>query len=131
MSVSYTRRIGEIESNASDDNFIRGVECHIYATKDGVTKKTQWIVPFDNLSKSDIGSNFKSYVDLTKSEGEATLIQWAKDKLGSDRVAQLEDVALGNINIHNDLALNPPRHLEAPANFSPKPTVTPSTNHQS
>ena len=101
MSVSYTWRIGDIESNVSDDNFIRSVECHIYATKDGVTKKTTWEVPFDNLSKSDIGSNFKSYVDLTKSEGEATLIQWAKDKLGSDRVAQLEDVALGNINIHN------------------------------
>ena len=54
-----------------------------------------------SAAKSDIGSDFKSYADLTKAEGEATLIQWAKDKLGSDRVAQLEDVALGNVNIHN------------------------------
>ncbi len=45
MSVTYTWRIGNIESNVDDDNFIRVVECHIYATKDGVTKKTTWEVP--------------------------------------------------------------------------------------
>ena len=121
MSVTYTWRIGDIESNESDDNFIRLVECHIYATKDGVTKKTTWEVPFDNLSKSDIGSDFKSYADLTKAEGEATLIQWAKDKLGSDRVAQLEDVALGNVNIHN-ATMNLKK--ESSSNFPDLPTET-------
>ena len=66
-----------------------------------------------------------------QSDGEATLISWCKDKIGATQCAKLEDVVKGNINIHNDLALNPPRHLEAPANFSPKPTVTPVSNHQS
>ncbi len=121
MSVSYTWRIGEIESNPDDSNYIRSVECHIYATKDGVTKKTQWIVPFDNLTKADIISNFKSYEDLTKAEGEATLIQWAKDKLGSDRVAQLEDVALGNVNIHNAM-MNLKK--ESSSNFPDLPAET-------
>ena len=121
MSVTYTWRIGKIESNVADDNFIRVVECHIYATKDGVTKKTTWEVPFDNLSKSELGSDFKSYEDLTKAEGEAILIQWAKDKLGSDRVAQLEDVALGNINIHN-ATMNLKK--ESSSNFPDLPDVT-------
>ena len=131
MAVTYKWQIEMIQTDPSDDNFIRSILCGIYGTEGSVTKKTMWKVPFGG-KKSDIPVNdWKSYADLMESDGEAVLIAWCKDKLGAERVAKLEDVVQGYINIHNDPALNPPKHFEAPAKFSNPPTVTPINNNVS
>ena len=131
MAATFEWHVEMLRTDPTDDSFIKNIMVGIYGTENGVTKKTLWKVPFDGR-KSDIPVNdWKSYSDLMQSDGEAILISWCKNKIGETQCAKLEDIVQGNINIHNDLALNPPRHLEAPANFSPKPTVTPSTNHQS
>ena len=125
MAATFKWTIEMIQTDPSDDNFIKSILVGIYGTEGSVTKKNLWRVPFGG-KKSDIpGSDWKTYEDLMKSDGEAVLIAWCKDKLGTKRVAELEDVVQGYINIHNDPALNPPKHFEAPANFSTPPTVTP------
>lgn len=120
MSVTYTWRIGDIESDENDDNFIRNVECHIYATKDGVTQKTQYISCFDG-DKTSTGSDFRPYSDMIKAENETHLITWAKDALGATQVAHLESVALENINIYNNMLK---LKTESSSNFPSLPKVT-------
>ena len=86
-----------------------------------MTKKTMWRVPFDG-KKSDIPvEDWKNYSDLMEGSGEAILISWCKNKLGDKRVAELEDVVQGYINIHNT---QPVYHNEAPSKFSALPKVT-------
>ncbi len=124
MAVTYKWQIEMIQTDPSDDNFIKFILVGIYGTEGSVTKKTMWKVPFGG-KKSDIPvDNWKSYADLMKSDGEATLVAWCKDKLGSKQVAALEDVVQGYINIQTDPALSPPVHREVPANFSAPPKVT-------
>ena len=120
MAVSFEWRVGEIESDENDDNFIKNIEVRIFGTEDGVTKETRWEIPFD-WDKDSIGSDFKSYADLTKAEGEATLIKWCKDTLGTEQVAKLEDVVRGYIVIHNNI---PKLKKEKSSNFPAFPSVT-------
>ena len=131
MAATFEWHVEMLRTDPTDDNYIKTITVGVYGTENGITKKSLWQVPFEG-KKSDIPvSDWKSYADLMESEGEATLIEWCKNVIGSENVARLEDAVQGYINIHVDPSLTPPRHLEAPANFSPKPTVTPSTNHQS
>ena len=125
MAATFKWQIEMIQTDPTDDNFIKSILCGIYGTEGSVTKKNMWKVPFGG-KKSDIPvDDWKSYADLMEGSGEATLIAWCKTKLGDARVAELEDTVQGYINIHNDPALNPPKHFEAPANFSTPPAVTP------
>ena len=131
MAATFEWHVEFLRTDPNDDNYIKTITVGVYGTENGVTKKTLWKAPFGG-KKSDIPvEDWKSYSELMESSGEATLISWCKNAIGAKRVAELEDVVQGYINIHVDPNLTPPRHLEAPANFSPKPTVTPSTNHQS
>ena len=50
--------------------------------------------------------------------GEAILISWCKNAIGSEQVAALEDKVQGYINIHNS---QPVYHNEAPSKFSALP----------
>ena len=131
MAATFEWHVEYLQTNPTDDNYIKTIAVGIYGTEDGVTKKTMWKVPFEG-KKSDIPvEDWKSYSDLMEGPGEATLISWCKTKLGDNRVAELEDIVQGYINIHVDPNLIPPKHLEVPANFSPKPVVTPNSMNKS
>ena len=131
MAATFEWHVEFLQTDPTDDNYIKFITCGIYGTENDVTKKTLWKVRFEG-KKSDIPvEDWKSYADLMEGSGEATLISWCKTKLGDKRVAELEDIVQGYINIHVDPNLTPPKHLEVPANFSPKPAVTPNSNNQS
>ena len=125
MAATFEWHVQFLQSDPNDDNYIKFITCGIYGTENGVTKKTLWKVPFEG-KKSDIPvEDWKSYSDLMEGSGEAILISWCKNALGAKRVAELEDVVQGYINIATDPALTRPTyHNEAPANFSPLPKVT-------
>ena len=126
MATTFKWTIEMIQTDPSDDNFIKSILVGIYGTEGSVTKKNTWKVPFGG-KKSDIPvSDWKNYADLMESDGEAILVGWCKDKIGAQKVADLEDIVQGYINIHNDPLLNPPKHFEAPAKFSAPPQVTPN-----
>tara|TARA_R100001443_G_scaffold116576_1_gene137400 strand:- start:63 stop:458 length:396 start_codon:yes stop_codon:yes gene_type:complete len=125
MAATFKWQIEMIQTDPTDDNFIKFILCGIYGTEGSVTKKTTWKVSFGG-KKSDMPmDDWKSYAELMEGSGEAILIAWCKTQLGDARVAELEDVVQGYINIHNDPNLNTPKHFEAPANFSAPPQVTP------
>ena len=131
MAATFEWHVEFLQTDPTDDNYIKFITCGIYGTEDGVTKKTLWKVPFGG-KKSDMPvEDWTSYADLMDGPGEEILISWCKTKLGDKRVLELEDSVQGYINIHVDPNLIPPKHLEVPANFSPKPAVTPNSNNQS
>ena len=131
MAATFEWHVEFLQTDPTDDNFIKFITCGIYGTENGVTKKTLWKVPFEG-KKSDIPVNeWTNYADLMEGPGEAIMISWCKDKLGDKRVAELEDVVQGYINIHVDPNLTPPKHFEVPAKFSPKPAVTPNSMNKS
>ena len=131
MAATFEWHVEFLQTDPTDDNFIKFITCGIYGTENGVTKKTLWKVPFGG-KKSDIPVNeWTNYADLMEGPGEAIMISWCKDKLGDKRVAELEDVVQGYINIHVDPNLTPPKHFEVPAKFSPKPAVTPNSMNKS
>ena len=131
MATTFEWHVEFLQTDPSDDNFIKFITCGIYGTENGVTKKTMWKVPFGG-QKSDIPVNeWTSYADLMEGPGEAIMISWCKNKLGDKRVAELENVVQGYINIHVDPNLTPPKHFEAPAKFSSKPSVTPNSTNKS
>tara|TARA_B100000945_G_C20312452_1_gene563536 strand:+ start:639 stop:1016 length:378 start_codon:yes stop_codon:yes gene_type:complete len=125
MAATFEWHVQFLQSDPNDDNYIKYITCGIYGTENGVTKKTLWKVPFQG-KKSDIPvDDWKSYSDLMEGSGEAILISWCKNALGEERVAQLEDVVQGYINIATDPALTRPTyHNEAPSKFSALPEVT-------
>ena len=121
MAATFEWHVEFLRTDPNDDNFIKFITCGIYGTENGVTKKTLWRVPFDG-KKSDIPvEDWKNYSDLMEGSGEAILISWCKTKLGDKKVAELEDVVQGYINIHN---AQPVYHNEAPSKFSDLPKVT-------
>ena len=131
MAATFEWHVEYLQTDPTDDNYIKTIAVGIYGTEDGVTKKTMWKVPFEG-KKSDMPvEDWTSYADLMEGSGETTLISWCKTKLGNKRIAELEDVVQGYINIHVDPNLTPPKHFEIPANFSTKPSVTPISNKQS
>ena len=131
MAATFEWHVEFLQTDPTDDNYIKFITCGIYGTENGVTKKTLWKVPFEG-KKSDIPVNeWTNYADLMEGSGEATLIGWCKTKLGDKRVAELEDAVQGYINIHVDPNLTPPKHFEVPAKFSSKPVVTPDSTNQS
>ena len=121
MAATFEWHVEFLRTDPNDDNFIKFITCGIYGTENGVTKKTLWKVPFSG-KKSDIPvDDWKNYADLMEGSGEAILISWCKTKLGDKRVAELEDVVQGYINIHN---ATPIYHNEVPSKFSTLPKVT-------
>jgi len=131
MAATFEWHVEYLQTDPTDDNYIKTIAVGIYGTEDGVTKKTMWKVPFGG-KKSDMPvEDWTSYADLMEGSGEATLISWCKTKLGDKRVAELEDVVQGYINIHVDPNLTPPKHFEVPAKFSSKPVVTPNSMNKS
>ena len=131
MAATFEWHVEFLQTDPTDDNYIKFITCGIYGIENGVTKKTLWKVPFEG-KKSDIPVNeWTNYADLMEGSGEATLIGWCKTKLGNKRVAELEDVVQGYINIHVDPNLTPPKHFEVPAKFSSKPVVTPDSTNKS
>lgn len=131
MTATFEWHVEFLQTDPTDDNYIKFITCGIYGTENGVTKKALWKIPFEG-KKSDIPvDDWKSYADLMEGPGEATLIAWCKTALGDKRVAELEDAVQGYINIHVDPNLTPPKHLEIPAKFSSKPVVTPDSTNQS
>tara|TARA_A100001391_G_scaffold191180_2_gene164348 strand:- start:372 stop:746 length:375 start_codon:yes stop_codon:yes gene_type:complete len=124
MAATFEWHVQFLQSDPNDDNYIKFITCGIYGTENGVTKKTLWKVPFEG-KKSDIPvEDWKNYSDLMEGSGEAILISWCKNALGAKRVAELEDVVQGYINIATDPTLSPTYHNEAPANFSALPKIT-------
>jgi len=131
MAATFEWHVEYLQTDPTDDNYIKTIAVGIYGTEDGVTKKTMWKVPFEG-KKSDMPvEDWTSYADLMEGSGEETLISWCKTKLGDKRVAELEDVVQGYINIHVDPNLTPPKHFEVPAKFSSKPVVTPNSMNKS
>lgn len=131
MAATFEWHVEFLQTDPTDDNYIKNITVGIYGTEDDITKKTMWKVPFEG-KKSDMPvEDWTSYADLMEGPGEATLIAWCKTALGDARVAELEDVVQGNINIHVDPNLTPPEHLEVPAKFSSKPSVTPNSTNKS
>jgi len=121
MAATFEWHVEFLQTDPNDDNYIKFITCGIYGTENGVTKKTLWKVPFGG-KKSDIPvDDWKNYADLMEGSGEAILISWCKNAIGSGQVAILEDKVQGYINIHN---AQPVYHSEAPSKFSSLPTVT-------
>lgn len=131
MTATFEWHVEFLQTDPTDDNYIKNITVGIYGTEDDITKKTMWKVPFGG-KKSDMPvEDWTSYADLMEGPGEETLIAWCKTVLGDARVAELEDVVQGYINIHVDPNLTPPKHFEVPAKFSSKPVVTPNSTNKS
>jgi hypothetical protein len=131
MAATFEWHVEFLQTDPTDDNYIKHITVGIYGTEGDITKKTMWKVPFGG-KKSDMPvEDWTSYEDLMEGSGEATLIALCKTALGTKRVAELEDAVQGYINIHVDPNLTPPKHFEVPAKFSSKPVVTPNSTNQS
>ena len=69
MTTTFEWHVEFLQTDPSDDNFIKFITCGIYGTENNVTKKLLWKVPFSG-QKSDIPvDDWKSYADLMEGPG--------------------------------------------------------------
>ena len=84
--VTFTWKIESLSTNQEDDNFVFEAYVNVFGTKDEVTKKISVPCYFSG-DKSSIGADFKSIDDLKKADGEAIIVGWVKNVIGSQKIA--------------------------------------------
>lgn len=98
--ISYTWRIESLFTDESDDGFLYSANVHVYGIQDGVTKLYEFLHNFAG-NKAAVGAEFKSIDDLKKADGEAIIIGWIKNTIGTEKVAEIEATLRRRINDHN------------------------------
>ena len=115
MAVTYTERIGEIRRYENNENYIRSVIFQVYATEgDKIGLYEERVILDDKPS-----TGFVAYSELEKEEGEATLIGWAKTKLGEIELAKFKRRAYRVIDPVEEVIVN-----EVPTAWTAKPVPT-------
>ena len=120
MAVTYTERIGEVCRYEHDENFVRYVVFQIYATEGDQVGLYEEIVRLDDKPSS----GFVAYSELEKEEGEATLIGWAKTKLGDIGVNKCKRRAYRQIDTTERKIVN-----EVPSAWTSKPVATKTSSN--
>ena len=115
MAVTYTEKIGEIRRYENRKNYIRSVVFQVYATEgDKIGLYEEKVILDDKPS-----SGFIPYSELEKAEGEATLIGWAKAKMGEVELAKFKRRAYRLIDPVSDVIVD-----DVPAAWAAKPVPT-------
>tara|TARA_B100001250_G_scaffold282161_1_gene244396 strand:- start:353 stop:724 length:372 start_codon:yes stop_codon:yes gene_type:complete len=120
MAVTYTERIGEVCRYEHDENFVRSVVFQVYATEGEEIGLYEEIVRLDDKPLS----GFVAYSELEKEEGEATLIGWAKTKLGDIGVNKCKRRAYRLIDTAERKIVN-----EVPSAWTTKPVATKTSSN--
>ena len=120
MAVVYTEKIGEVCRHEHDDNFIRSVVFQVYATEGDQIGLYEEKVRLDDKPSS----GFIAYSELEKEEGEATLIGWAKTKLGNIGVNKCKRRAYRLIDTTERKIVN-----EVPSLWTSKPVATKTSSN--
>ena len=115
MAVTYTERIGEVCRYEHDENFVRSVIFQVYATEGEEIGLYEEKVRLDDKPSS----GFVAYSELEKEEGEATLIGWAKTKLGDIGVNKCKRRAYRLIDTTEKKVVN-----DVPSAWTSKPVAT-------
>ena len=120
MAVTYTERIGEVCRHEHDENFVRYVVFQVYATEGDQIGLYEEIVRLDDKPSS----GFVAYSELEKEEGEATLLGWAKTKLGDIGVNKCKRRAYRQIDTTERKIVN-----EVPSAWTSKPVATKTSSN--
>ena len=120
MAVTYTERIGEVCRHEHDENFVRYVVFQVYATEGDQIGLYEEIVRLDDKPSS----GFVAYSELEKEEGEATLLGWAKTKLGDIGVNKCKRRAYRQIDTAERKIVN-----EVPSAWTSKPVATKTSSN--
>ena len=120
MAVVYTEKIGEVCRHEHDDNFIRSVVFQVYATEGDQIGLYEERVRLDDKPSS----GFIAYSELEKEEGEATLIEWAKTKLGEVGLRKCKRRAYRLIDTTEQKIVN-----EVPSLWTSKPVATKTSSN--
>ena len=99
--VTFTWKIESLSTNQEDDNFVFEAFVNVFGTSNGVTKKISVPCYFSG-DKASIGADFKSIDDLKKADGEAIIVGWVKNVIGSQKIAEIEGELRKTINEHNN-----------------------------
>lgn len=115
MAITYTEKIGELRRYENNESYVRFVVFQVYATEGDKVGLYEEIVVLDDKPSS----GFVPYSELEKEEGEATLIGWAKAKIGDTKLAEFKKRAYRLIDpIEQDIV------NEVPAAWTAKPVPT-------
>ena len=115
MAITYTEKIGEVRRYENKENYIRSLVFQVYATEgDKVGLYEERVILDDKPS-----SGFVTYSELEKEEGEATLIEWAKTKMGEVELAKFRRRAYRLIDPVKDVIVD-----DVPAAWTAKPVPT-------
>lgn len=120
MAVTYTERIGEVCRYEHDENFVRSVVFQVYATEGEEIGLYEEKVRLDDKPSS----GFIAYSELEKEEGEATLIEWAKTKLGEVGLRKCKRRAYRLIDTTERKIVN-----EVPSAWTTKPVATKTSSN--
>ena len=120
MAITYTERIGEVRRHENKENYIRSLVFQVYATEgDKIGLYEERVILDDKPS-----TGFVAYSELEKEEGEATLIGWAKTKLGEIELARFKRRAYRLIDPEELVIVD-----EIPAAWTAKPVATKTSSN--
>ena len=126
MAATFVYKVKSLKTDPNDDNYIKEATVEIFGTEGSVTKSTSCHCVFPG-NKAAVGSDFKSFDDLKKAEGETTVVDWVKAGWTDYKVKKLEGFVQAAIDKHNDKATE--TEVESKdTSYAASPTVTPSAD---
>ena len=126
MATTFVYKVKSLKTDPNDDNYIKEATVEIFGTEGSVTKATTCHCVFPG-NKAGVGSDFKSFDDLKKAEGEATIVEWVKAGWTDYKVKKLEGFVQAAIDKHNEKATETEVQSKD-TSYAAAPTVTPDPN---
>ena len=126
MATTFVYKVKSLKTDPNDDNYIKEATVEIFGTEGSVTKATTCHCVFPG-NKAGVGSDFKSFDDLKKAEGEATIVEWVKAGWTDYKVKKLEGFVQSSIDKHNEKATET-EVASKDTSYTASPTVTPSAD---
>ena len=126
MATTFTWKVDSLKTDPNDDNYITEATAKVFGTEGLITKATTVSCIFPG-NKAAVGSDFKSFDDLKKAEGEATIVEWVKAGWTDYKVKKLEGFVQAAIDKHNEKVTE--TEVESKdTSYAAAPTVTPSAD---
>ena len=87
MAITYTERVGSVLLHKHDNDYIRRVNYRLYGEEDSKIEYVEERVFLD----AKPSSGFVEYSTLNAVDQEATVLSWAKTKMGDTLLAKLKE----------------------------------------
>ena len=126
MATTFVYKVKSLKTDPNDDNYIKEATVEIFGTEGSVTKATTCHCVFPG-NKAGVGSDFKSFDDLKKAEGEATIVEWVKAGWTDYKVKKLEGFVQAAIDKLTEKVTETEGESKD-SSYAAAPTVTPSAD---